>query len=135
MNSTAKDWIWMPHPGHFICAFDCRFRLNTYVNGYIVSTVGELFPNESGREIEARLRGIKLKGMGDERAADYFRKIGFENIGLGRKYETMVFKAKKSKEKCCPWRMVSGELDFEGYNNAGAAYKGHLKFCRKWSKK
>jgi len=131
-----KDkWIWMPHPGHFICGFDCRFRLTTYVGKYIVSTVGELFPDSQVREICAKSRGIILNGIGDERKYDYMDKIGYEEIGINRKYETMVFKAKKSEDKCCPWRMTSGELDFEGYNDPGDAFKGHMKLCLKWSKK
>lgn len=130
-----QDWIWMPHPGHFICCFDCRFVLNTYVNGYIVSTVGEMFPDAPVREIEARVGGITLKGMGDERKRDYMKKVGFTEIGCDRKYETMVFKAVKSKEKCCPYKIDSGhEVDMEGYNDACSATKGHYKLCKKYDK-
>lgn len=66
-----QSWIWMPHAGHFCGANECNFRLNTYVGGYIVSTVGEYCPI------------IKLG------------KSTFEEIGRNRLYETMVFKAKK----------------------------------------
>lgn len=126
----------MPHPGHFICARDCKFFLNTYVGGYIVSTVGEMFPDAPVREIFARSRGIKLEGIGDARLHDYMKKIGFEEIGFGRKYETMVFKAGKSKDKCCPFTATNySELDCDGYNSAGDAYKGHLAMCKKWSSK
>ena len=38
---SADKWIWMGHAGHFILGHKCRFHLSTYVNGYIVSTVGE----------------------------------------------------------------------------------------------
>jgi len=61
--STSKGkWIWMPHAGHLIVSSDCRFHLNTYVGGYIVSTVGEYFPDEGVREIFAESRGVNLEG-------------------------------------------------------------------------
>jgi hypothetical protein len=128
-------WVWMPHAGHFILGNECRFRLNTYVGKYIVSTVGEYLPDEGVREIYASSRGIPLEGRGEYRRADYMRKIGYEEIGCGRKYETMVFKAHKTKDKCCPYAMTSGELDFKGYNTPENAFAGHMKLCRKWSKK
>lgn len=130
-----ENWVWMPHPGHFICARWCQFFLNTYVGGYIVSTVGEYVPDAQVREIFAESRGVKLEGIGDTRLADYMKKIGYEDLGLDRKYETMVFKAKKSKAKCCPHEMKSAsDIDFDGYNTADEAKKGHYKLCLKWSK-
>lgn len=132
----TKDWLWMPHAGHLIVGNDCRFHLNTYVNGYIVSTVGEYLPSEGGREIHAKVRGIKLEGIGDARERDFLKKFGYVEIGAGRKYETMVFKAQKSKALCCVWEQESGsELDFEGYNDAGMAAAGHLAMCKKWARK
>jgi hypothetical protein len=129
-----KDWVWMPHPGHLIVARDCRFHLNTYVGGYIVSTVGEYIPDAPVREILAECRGIKLEGLGDARLADYMEKIGYQEIGLDRLYETMVFKADSKKEGCCPYRVSEySEEDIEGYNDAKAAFKGHMKLCEKWS--
>jgi len=132
-----EKWIWMPHSGHFICGNDCRFHLNTYVGKYIVSTVGELWPDSSVRAIKAKCRGIEIVGRGDSWDFDYMKKIGYDEIGYNRKYETMVFRAKRSSEnKCCPWRMESGrELDFSGYNEAESAFKGHMKLCEKWSRK
>lgn len=126
----------MPHPGHFICSNQCRFILNTWVNGYIVSTVGEYFPSSDVRKILANSRGIKIEDKGDYWDADYMQKIGFEPIGLDRLYETMVFKAKKSKEKCCPYvmRTPAREIDFAGYNDPGEAYRGHLKMCNKYDR-
>lgn len=130
-----ENWIWMPHAGHFICGNNCQFHLFTYVGKYVVSTVGELVPDEPMREIEANAQGITLEGKGDARLADWFKKCGYEELGYKRLYETMVFKAKKTKNKCCPWGQVNGsDLDFEGYNDAGAATKGHYKMCLKWSK-
>lgn len=106
-----ENWIWMPHAGHFICGSRCEFKLNTYVGGYIVSTVGEM-PKNPRDDSE------------------------YENIGVGRKYETMVFKAKKSKHRCCPWVQTSGhDLDFAAYNDAASATSGHMAMCEKWAKK
>lgn len=133
-----ENWVWMPHAGHFICGNDCRFHLFTYVGGYVVSTVGELFPDESTREIYVKSRGIVLEGKGDARATDFLVKHGYVEIGVGRTYETMVFKAKRAPKdrQCCPWQMTSGSnLDFLGYNDPAAALKGHMKLCRKWAGK
>lgn len=128
--------VWMPHPGHFVCANDCRFHLNTYVNGYIVSTVGEYWPDSSVRRLHAQLNDIVIKGEGDDWDRNYFKKFGYEEIGAGRKYETMVFKAVMVKNTCCPYRANHDKMfDFSGYNDAEAAYLGHMKMIRKWSKK
>lgn len=105
-----ENWIWMPHPAHFIASSSCRFVLATYVGKYIVSTVGEYVPKHRQNE-------------------------GFEDIGANRKYETMVFKAEKSEDKCCPYRIiVQDEVDFEPYNEAGDARRGHMRLCNKWTK-
>ena len=136
-----KDkWIWMPHAGHFICGNRCRFHLNTYVGKYIVSTVGELCPEQRVREIHAGVydshwlkENAHLKGDNFDNA--YFKKFGYEKIGYDRTYETMVFEAKKSTHKCCPYEIiVSEEMDMEGYNSAKEATKGHMKLCKKWGK-
>ena len=104
--------IWMPHAGHFICGERCQFRLNTYVNGYIISTVGEY-------------------KQSDQKESDPFRTIGCDRL-----YETMVFKAVKSKHKCCPYRQKTGSnIDFRGYNDAAKAYNGHLAMVKKWQRK
>jgi hypothetical protein len=131
-----ENWVWMPHPGHLIVGNECRFHLNTYVGGFIVSTVGEYFPDAPVRELLAESQGIKLEGVGDARRADYMKKVGYQEIGFERTYETMVFKAMRSADSCCPWRQESGmNLDMEGYTNAGDATKGHLRLCRKWAEK
>lgn len=133
--SDRSQWVWMPHAGHFICGPQCRFHLNTYVGGHIVSTLGEYLPDAPLRELFAKDRGVQLEGRGDSRLADYMSKIGFEDIGLDRKYETMVFLAKERKDSCCPWEMDSGsDLDFCGYNDSGEAFDGHVAMCVKWAK-
>jgi hypothetical protein len=124
----------MPHAGHLIVGNDCRFHLATYVGEYIVSTVGEWWPDESVREIHAQVRGVALEGRGDYRAADFLKKFGYMEIGAGRIYETMVFRAERAPDGCCPWRMVSGaDIDADGYNDAGDAYRGHFAMCEKWA--
>lgn len=137
-----KDkWVWMPHAGHLCVGNSCRFHLATYVGKYIVSTVGEYWPERAVREIHAQihdkewfLKNRELKG--DYFDAEYMKRFGFEEIGYQRKYETMVFKAVKSENKCCPYVMESGsDVDMDGYNTPEEAFQGHLKMCKKWSAK
>lgn len=132
----SKDWVWMPHAGHLVVGSMCRFHLNTLVNGRIVSTVGEYLPPEGSWPIYAESKRVILEGRGDELERDFLKKVGFVEIGAGRMYETMVFKARKSTARCCAWEQSSGEnLDFDGYNDAGDAAAGHLAMCKKWAKK
>jgi hypothetical protein len=134
-----NKWVWMGHAGHFILGNKCQFHLNTYVGGYIVSTVGEYVPTEGVQEIIAKSRGLSLERMGDAREAEFLKKNGFERLGGDdRTYETMVFKAEKDPANhCCPWNAVipGGELDMEAYTSAADAQKGHMKLCVKWSRK
>lgn len=66
-------------------------------------------------------------------------KIGFIEIGAGRKYETMVFRAGDpcTEQECgacgIPLPADWGELDSDGYNSAGDATRGHYAMCEKWS--
>jgi hypothetical protein len=104
----------MPHPGHFIMGYACGFRLNTYVNGYIVSTVGELkYPMDKD--------------------ADKWRPLGADKDSL---YESMVFHAVKDQSKCCPYRQESGEdLEMRRYAKADDAYEGHMKLIEEYANK
>lgn len=130
-----SKWVWMPHPGHFICASECQFVLNTYVGGFIVSTVGEYIPSEISMKIKMESRGVATDKKGDALLAQYLDLFGYEDIGCNRKYETMVFKAKKiSNRDCCMYRASDfGEVDFDGYMDAVEATKGHYEMCQKWS--
>ena len=134
-----ENWVWMPHAGHLCVSSDCQFHLNTYVGKYIVSTVGEYWPDRKCREIHAEIYNKEWFEENKHLLGYYFdhayrKKFGFEEIGCGRKYETMVFKAKKSKVKCCLYSVSEYcELDSNGYNDAGDAYKGHIKMCNKWA--
>jgi hypothetical protein len=88
-------------PGHFIGARKCCFRRHTSVNGYRVSTVGCYHD-------------------------DYKEP---EEIGLGRLYETMVFRLKPNGEPDT-W---AAESDFAGYQTADEAEAGHEAMVAKWS--
>lgn len=134
----ASKWKWFGSPGHLIVARDCRFHLCTQVGPHLISTVGEYFPDAPAREILAELHGVRLKGQGDARRHDYLSKIGFEEIGANRKYETMVFRVNRTVCKCgCGAPRVSdwANLDDAGYNDRGSANRGHIKLCMKYAKR
>lgn len=133
-----SEWVWMPHPAHFICARDCQFFLATKVGDHIVSTVGEYFPDSRVRKIFAESRGIEINGMGDEYDYDYMEKIGFEELHYGGYfYETMVFEAERMPKdgcKVCPYKIiVSKSVDEISYKTPKEAFEGHYKLCRKWA--
>ena len=139
-NEISQDqWHWFGSAGHFICAQWCRFHLCTLIGNYLVSTVGEYVPDETVREIHCEIHGITLEGRGDARLADYMNKVGFQELGYKRTYETMVFKAGApcTAEGCncgLPSLADGCELEADGYNDAGAATKGHLALCHKYAK-
>lgn len=109
--SDSREWVWMPHAAHLIVSDRCRFHLATYVpSGYLISTVGEYKPAGSGED------------------------DAFETVGCDRLYETMVFPATPSEHVCCPWTAAKWtELECTGYNDPGAAAKGHVAACEKWA--
>ena len=82
---TERGW-----PGHYICGYRCLFRRNTLLTcgdtKVVVSTVG-----------------LQLKG---------FNKIGFEQIGIDRNFETMAFHSDEGDKK---WNDpdVSRPFEFE----------------------
>ena len=85
-----EKWIWMPHAGHLCVGHDCRFHLSTFVGKYIVSTVGEYWPDRQIREIHAKVHNPewfeKSKHLkGDYWDAAYFKEFGYEEIGMNRK--------------------------------------------------
>jgi hypothetical protein len=140
----TKDWKWFGNAGHFICGDKCQFHLTTLVGKYLVSTVGQYWPERGSREIHAEIYDprwhVENKHLlGDDYDFAYMKRFGFENIGCDRTFETMVFKAGKpceSKDCGCGQPSISGsELDFEAYKNSGDAATGHMKLCKKWDKK
>lgn len=128
-------WRWYGNAGHFIAGNNCRFHLCTVVGDTIVSTVGQYLPDSAVREILAKSRGVVLEGRGDERERVWLDKVGFEDIGYDRKFETMSFKAGKpctAKDCGCGMPTHNGhEIDFESYNDAKSATEGHMRICRK----
>jgi len=143
---SREEWIWMPHVAHLCVGHWCRFHLATYVNGHVVSTVGEYFPDRDARRgiLEWELkspfnRKVKeqvektLSQKGDAFDRYYLHFFGYEDIGCNRKYETMVFAAEKRADECCPYDALVGfEVDMRGYNCPGEATKGHYDMCDKY---
>ena len=125
--SEGRDWRWYGYSGHFICGQWCRFHLCTKVGKYLVSTVGRyVHPRNSGSGEQSEREFLEANPNGEE-------------VGCGRFYETMVFKAGApcSAEGCdCGLPDINGiNLDFSGYQTAAEATKGHYKLCAKWDKK
>src|SRR5688572_3663607 len=126
MTIDRSQWRWYGNAAHLIVGQDCRFHLATVIGPWIVSTVGQYLPDESAREIIAKSHGVSLTGKGDERRWSFMSQIGYETIGLGRTFETMVFRAGPpcTAEECgcgMPSLANASELDFAGYNDAKAA--------------
>lgn len=139
MSSIPQsEWKWFGHAGHLIVSQWCRFHLCTLIGRYLVSTVGEYVPDETVREIHCEVRGIALVGRGDARLADYMKKVGFQEIGFGRTYETMVFNTtgefcQRPECGCGLPAIVPTELEGAGYSNPGDATRGHYAACEKWA--
>jgi hypothetical protein len=134
-RTPPHEWKWFGNAGHLIVGQDCRFHLCTQVGSWLVSTVGEYLPDSPVREILAESRGIQLEGRGDDRRYDWMRKAGYEEIGYGRKYETMVFRAGSPCDCGCgmPTPDDWGDVDMDGYNDAPAATAGHMALCEKYA--
>lgn len=127
-----SEWEWYGKSAHFIMGNDCRFHLATKVGEYMISTIGEYLPDAPIREILAKSRGIKLQGKGDARLADYMKKIGYEEIGYKRKYETMIFRCAGLCQCGCGQPTIDPEdLWFDCYDNPGESRDGHMKLCTK----
>jgi hypothetical protein len=111
-----KDWIWMGHPAHFICADDCRFRLATKIGRFIVSTVGQMYYSEATAKALGRDPTMPVK------------------IGCDRLFETMVFPASDVAEECGCFRPSDlGEIDYAPANDAKTATANHMALCFKYA--
>ena len=105
------EWRWFGCAGHFIAASRCRFHLHTRVGEYRISTVGEYV---------------------------LWREDDFTEVGLGRLYETMVFRVEDGDADGCPGEgHVSdwSEVASDGYNTWQDAHRGHLAMCAKYAAK
>jgi hypothetical protein len=119
------QWKWFGTPGHFICSRWCRFHLCTQVGDYLVSTVGEyVHPRHSNGSERTEAEWLKVNWPG-------------EDIGFGRKYETLVFNAgfPCSEPGCmCDMPDHDGmEIDSRGTNSRQEATANHMTLCEKWA--
>jgi len=136
MAVNRSEWEWFGHACHLIVGSNCQFHMATKVGDYLISTVGEYLPDAPVREILAETRGVTLKGQGDARLADFMQKIGFEDIGYKRKFETMVFRLTDQSKDCgCPEVADWAELEVAAYNDCAEASKGHYEMCDRWATK
>lgn len=119
-----SKWEWFGLSGHFCCGAWCRFHLCTKVGPWIVSTVGQyVHPRNSGSNEKIEREWLAANPNGEE-------------IGLGRFYETMVFKADGVCECGCGQpNIVPNELDSGCYNDMVSAREGHMRLCSKWARK
>ena len=132
----SDSWRWYGHVGHLCVGQWCRFHLTTHVGHYLVSTLGEYVPDETVREILANCRNLHLEGVGDARLYDWLNKAGYEEIGMDRVYESMVFPAGKPCHArgcgCGLPEILHPDVDFAGYLTPAAATLGHYALCEKW---
>jgi len=103
--NLEKDWRWYGNAGHFCCSQDCEFHLCTEVGEYLISTVGEYYPDG--------------------------RKGGMKSVAWDKDYyETMVFKWAGRCECGCGLPEISGsEIECRRYETPEQANKGHLDIC------
>lgn len=145
VEEKQTGWLWYGNAAHLIVGRWCRFHLATVVGGgkWLVSMVGEYWPDRPVREIHADLKdpawlkkNIGLQGeMFD---SEYFDRFGYHEIGWDRTYETMVFAVIEGKFCECGCGIpifALSELDFSGYKDARAAGEGHLRLCLEWEKR
>lgn len=134
-----ENWTWMPHVDSII-GDDCQFRLCTYVNGYLITTIGEYLPErnilKSIHPLDNKLQTLK----GDEFDRYFLSKYGYEKIAMGHLYQTQVFIAQKrveEEDQCCTHHRVKGEycIESNGYAYAVSATVGHMNLCLEYDKK
>lgn len=147
MPSRSK-WKWFGHVGHLCVGRDCEFHLCTQVGKYLVSTLGDYWPERPVREIHAQIHDPKWFEenrhlRGDSFDVAYMQRFGYQAIGAGENslYETLVFHAGPpcSDVHCgscgLPRPVDWSEVDGRRYKTAAEATKGHYDLCEKWSKK
>jgi hypothetical protein len=113
MNSAViplEFWEWYGHGAHFYGSDQCSFRMTTRVGEYLISTVGDWYP-----------QGIK----GDRIPVHTLSKSFFE---------TMVFPAGERMECGCTDTARLQPEETVHYLTAREAQQGHLATCRKWAR-
>ncbi len=115
-GEMMDGWIWYGHKMHYICSDRCRWNMATELpNGYLVSSVGDMRPH-------------------DLEIGETWAEEDAEEIGMCRKYETMVFRIVGREECGCPVNEYT-ELDVDGYNTHIEASDGHMRMCIEWAEK
>lgn len=147
------DWKWYGHPAHLIVGDKCRFHLATLVGPFMISTVGEYWPERSVREVHASVHDPEWLAkntelLGETFDAAYFARFGYERIGAYLStdgidddpiYETMVFRTTGTvcEDPACDCGLpaiVPSELKCRRYATAGKATAGHYELCREYDK-
>lgn len=110
---------WFGHAVHFCAASMCRFHLATLLdNGFVVSTVGDYHPPH-------------VPSVDGEKPIE-----GGQEIGFGRKYETMVFISRRECRCGCGLPEIDGRnVGFDAYNDAKAATAGHMAMIEEFTQK
>ena len=88
--TKPQDWKWFRHPGHFICARWCRFHLCTQVGKWLVSTVGEYWPERAVREIHAHCHDPKWFAENRNLKGDYFDSAYMKRLLRGNRLRPEV---------------------------------------------
>lgn len=142
MAANADKWKWFGNAGHLIVGQYCRFHMCTQVGKFLISTVGQYWPERAVREIHASVHDPSWLAENRDRKGDdfdnaYMKRFGYEQIGCDRTFETMVFPAGepcKAKECGCGLPEIDGsEIDYASANDAGTATKNHMELCQKYS--
>ena len=107
--TKKKNWIWYGYAGHLVVSRRCAYHLCTDVGGYLVSTVGALYPHD--KEMMERI------GSGPD---DYF--------------ETMVFRCDGQNSDGDPNILSWEEVELKRYASSLEAEKGHHKFCKRYAR-
>lgn len=108
----AEKWEWFGMAGHLCVADRCLHHLCTKVGDYMISTVGNYWPDG--------IRGKK------------------HPIGSGRDFETFVFRLGKKFARCecgcgVPKPSDMSEIDSLPANDCRTADKNHMKMCRRYA--
>ena len=111
-----SGWEWFGYPGHLCVASRCQFRMLTRVGKYVISSVGDYFPDFN-----------RVPGEFGERET-----IG--GSGPDQFFETYVFRSDGTMEECgcCPQRDYS-EIDSKRTSTATEARDCHKRMCNKYA--
>ncbi len=112
MKIERSEWRWQGSPGHCIVGDRCVWHLNTVVGPWLVSTIGEYYPDGTRNPMRP--------------------------IGAGRNYETMVMRAEacppEHAAECGESHIDSGEcVDFAAAQTRVEAERNHNELCERWA--